>query len=256
MIERVEQDGLTLLRLAHGKVNALDLELCRALDQELRALESNSTRAVLLTGAGRAFCAGVDLVRMLNEGPAYIAEFLPALRNALTRLTFFPKPIVGAANGHAIAGGCILLAACDRRLMCGGKIGVPELRVGVPFPRIALEIVRATTNPSRLQEVLFLGGTYTATEATALGWVDEVVPAADLEPRALECARNLAEIPSEAYAVAKRQLRAPIAAALLEQDPEDEARIDAWWRSAEAAEAIRRYLATTLGQGGSSRDSA
>src|SRR5437764_8628045 len=125
MIERSESEGIVTLRLAHGKASAMDIELCDALRRELAA--SRDARAVILTGSGSIFSAGVDLFRMLKDGAGYVERFWPALSGVLEELFLFPRPAIAAANGHAIAGGCLLVAACDHRLMSGGKIGVPEL---------------------------------------------------------------------------------------------------------------------------------
>src|SRR5690348_4539859 len=104
MIERETIDGITVLRLAHGKASAMDVELCEAIMRELRG--ANDARAVILTGSGTIFSAGVDLFRMTNEGAPYVDRFFPLLREALEALFRFPRPIVAAVNGHAIAGGC------------------------------------------------------------------------------------------------------------------------------------------------------
>ncbi|MGN9847571.1 enoyl-CoA hydratase/isomerase family protein [Nonomuraea sp. H19] len=108
-------DGIGVVRLAHGKVNALDLELCRTIEQTMRDLddERGPVRAVVVTGAGRVFSAGVDLKRVVDGGAAYVAEFLPALSGAFRSVFDLGKPVVAAVNGHAIAGGCVLAAACD-----------------------------------------------------------------------------------------------------------------------------------------------
>jgi enoyl-CoA hydratase len=140
MIERTDSDGIVTLRLAHGKVSAMDLELCEELRRQLDA--SRHARALILTGTGSSFSAGVDLFRLIDGGAAYLERFWPALSGVLDTLFVFPRPVVAAVNGHAIAGGCFLAASCDYRLMSGGKIGVPELLVGVPFPTVIMEILK------------------------------------------------------------------------------------------------------------------
>src|SRR5690606_15976287 len=134
----VEGVPVAVLRMAHGPVNAMDLELCQALSERFSDLADDPARAVVVTGSDRAFSAGVDLKRATAGGDAYIDEFLPALADAFRAAFELPKPLVAAVNGHAIAGGCVLAACADVVLMAEGtaRIGVPELRVGVPFPRI------------------------------------------------------------------------------------------------------------------------
>ena len=136
MLHIQDHSGITVLRLDHGKAHALDIDLCRALRQALaERVRDDSVRALVLTGTGSIFCAGVDLFRLIDGGADYIDEFVPLLVATFHELFAFPRPVVAAINGHAIAGGCVLAAASDYRIMADGSgtIGVPELRVGVPF---------------------------------------------------------------------------------------------------------------------------
>ncbi len=101
MIELTERDGVVLLRLADGKANAMSLEFCEALTARFAAL--SSARAVVLTGSGHIFSAGVDLKRLVEGGAAYVRKFLPALSTMLATVFSHPAPVVAAINGHAIA---------------------------------------------------------------------------------------------------------------------------------------------------------
>src|SRR4051812_22503253 len=107
MIERTQQDGVLTLRLAHGKVSALDVELLDALLRELDGV-AEDVRALVLTGTGSIFSAGVDLFRLTRDGADYVRRFLPLLSRFFRALFAFPRPVVGAVNGHAIAGGCVI----------------------------------------------------------------------------------------------------------------------------------------------------
>jgi len=210
VIERDDDGEVAVLRLAHGPVNAMDLELCQAVADRLRALHADPARAVVLTGAGRSFSAGVDLRRYLAEGPPYVERFLPALADMFRAAFELPKPVVAAVNGHAIAGGCVLAACADRTLMADGtgRIGVPELRVGVPFPRVAVEILRHTVGEVAARRLIVDAGTHTPADARALGLVDELLPSEELLARAIAVARELAtEIPPDTFTATKTQLR-------------------------------------------------
>ena len=114
MVVREDRNGIRILRLNHGKVSALDIELGDALSAEFKAAADPTVRAVVLIGTGSAFSAGVDLYRVIKDGPEYGRRFLPVLDRMLRDALTFPKPVVAAVNGHAIAGGCILAACCDR----------------------------------------------------------------------------------------------------------------------------------------------
>ena len=248
MIQREEHDGVRVLRMAHGKANALDLELLRALRSEMQALRDESVRAAVLTGTGAIFGAGVDLKRVLDGGAPYVAEFLPALEDALEAAFTVEKPLVAALNGHAIAGGYVLACACDRRILAAGsgRVGLPELHVGVPFPTLVMEILRACVAPPRLQELLLVGGTQLPDAALAAGLVDEVVPADGLLDAAVATARRLGSLSPPAYAMTKRRLRAPILKAWRELRGDADAEIVAQWGSPVTLAAIRSFVEKTL----------
>ena len=203
MIDVQRRDDVAVIELRHGRVNALDLELVGALAATVREL---AEAPIVLTGRGGVFSAGVDLRRLVDGGADYVARFLPALDEALLAVFEAPGPVVAAVNGHAIAGGCILAAACDVRLMSGGRIGVPELLVGLPFPVAALEILRHAAG-SRVDELALTGRTVDTSAALALGLVHEIVPPESLLEEAVRRAGALAQIPQLTYRLTKEQLR-------------------------------------------------
>jgi enoyl-CoA hydratase len=239
MIETEKYGDVTVLRFAHGRVNALDLELCLAIPATLA--EHADAGAVVLTGAGSSFSAGVDLRRLVDGGPAYVEKYLPALSDAFLAVFDHPRPVVAAVNGHAIAGGCVIAAACDHRVMSGGGIGLTELAVGVPFPVAALEIVRHVAGP--VTDELVLGGAVLGPEAAAVrGLVDEVVSPEDLLARAVDRARGLAGVPGATYRLTKEQLHRPARERIEAWRPADDERVLEIWRSGEALAGIRDYL--------------
>jgi len=246
MIVRTATDGIDTLRIEHGKANALDVELCRDLGRALAEAESREG-PLILTGTGSIFSAGVDLFRVVDGGRQYIEQFLPALSDLFLRLFTMPRPVVAAINGHAIAGGCILACACDYRIMGEGKgrIGLPELAVGVPFPASAIELLRSVTDPVRLHEFLFMGRTYEAREAAAAGLVNEVVPIESVMERAVTVARDLSSRPAASYRITKHFLRGP-AAERIRAAERDRAELIDTWAAPATLDAIRGYLARTL----------
>src|SRR4051794_37055056 len=204
VIEVDQQDNVAVVRLEHGKVNALDLELLLAISTTMR--EVASADAVVVTGAGNAFSAGVDLRRIVDGGAAYAEEFLPALSEAFLAVFDCPRPVVAAVNGHALAGGCVIAAAADLRLMSAGTIGLTELLVGVQFPTVPLEIARYAFGPSAARLAL-TAAAYDVDTALRLGLVDEVVSPEDLLAEAIKLAATLATYPAHVYAATKEQLR-------------------------------------------------
>ncbi|HEX4094722.1 MAG TPA: enoyl-CoA hydratase/isomerase family protein [Trebonia sp.] len=248
MIETEDRSGVTVLRLKHGKVNALDTELLRAITDAMRNLDPAA--AVVITGHGSAFSAGVDLKRIVDGGQAYVREFLPALSEMFLAVFEHQGPAVAAVNGHAIAGGCVLAAACDVRLMSGGRIGLAELSVGVPFPTVALEIMRHAIGPAAGNLVLTARLLHPA-QAQAIGLVHDVEAPDELLDAAVAVAATMAKTPADVYSMSKRQLQLPARAAMDGHDAEEEA-VEASWSASGTRHAIAGYLAA-LGQRGSAR---
>jgi enoyl-CoA hydratase len=239
MITVQERGAVAVVRLDHGKVNVLDLELLRAITATMAGL--GDAGAVVLTGTGTAFSAGVDLRRVADGGPPYVLEFLPALTEAFLAVFDCPRPVVAAINGHAIAGGCILAAACDLRLMSAGTIGTTEMLVGVPFPTAALEIVRSAAG-SAVGLLTLTGRTVGPQEAYRLGLVDDVVDPAELLDEAVRQAEALAAVPAVAYALTKEQLHRPTRQLIDETRLTDDPRVLEAWTSPSALAAISAYL--------------
>jgi enoyl-CoA hydratase len=214
MINREDEGGVAVIRLSHGKVSALDAEFCGALVRELDDIAAGAAKAVIITGTGSAFSAGVDLFQVLDGGADYLGRFLPAMESFFRALLTFPKPAVAAVNGHAIAGGCIMAAACDHRIMAEGtgRIGVPELAVGVPFPALPFEIVGARVQPTAFRQLVYSGRTVPPEEALQLGLVDELSPPDVLMTRAHHAADQLARIPAITFALTKRTFAEPLLA--------------------------------------------
>jgi len=247
MIERRDVDGIRVLKLAHGKVSALDIELGEAFVAEMTAAMETSVKAVIVTGSGSSFSAGVDLFRLIKEGSGYARRFIPVLDGLLRAALTFPKPVIAAINGHAIAGGCILAAACDYRIMTegSGRIGVPELIVGVPFPALPLQIMAARLSDSALRDLVYTGRTVQIDEAKTLGLIDEKCPAGMLMDRATEVARRMSSIPAGAFALTKESFYAPVLARE-GQLADLNARVTDAWLQQDTYETIRKYLDKTI----------
>jgi enoyl-CoA hydratase len=248
MIEISERDGIAIVTLAHGKANAMDTEFCAAVTKAFAKLKTSKARAVVLTGQGGMFSAGVTLSRARDGGARYIRKFLPVLNTMFDTVFNFPKPVVAAINGHAIAGGCVLACCADRRLMArdAGRIGITELLVGLPFPALAFEVMRFVAAPQHFPALVYSGATFPPDEAHGLGLVDEVVAPAALLDRAVADARTLALLSPQAFTVTKRQLRLDITERMKKHGRGIDAEASKIWASTKATETIRDYVARTL----------
>ncbi|MDH3253457.1 MAG: enoyl-CoA hydratase/isomerase family protein [Acidobacteriota bacterium] len=248
MVGSKDLGAVRLLSIAHGKANAFDSEFFVALDAALTAAEEEPVDAVVLTGTGSIFSAGVDLFRVLEGGTEYVEGFLPLLSDGLLRLFTFPKPVIAAVNGHAIAGGCVLACACDLRVGAAGngKIGIPELNVGVPFPAAALGVMRFAVGSQRLPDLVFRGATYPADEAITHRLLDRLVPPEELVERAVAEATRLVEVGSAVFRVTKQQLREHAVEQILAQRKRTDARVLELWQQPATRVSIRDYLDRTL----------
>jgi enoyl-CoA hydratase len=252
MIHREDHDGVAVLRMEHGAVNAVDTELFDDLGQSLDEVEADdNVRAVVLTGTGASFSAGVNLFRVLQGGEEYLRELLPKLSASVRRFFTLPLPVVAAVNGHAIAGGAVLAVACDRRVMAEGKgrFGFTELLVGVPFPVAALEALRHLLPAHRVQDLVLTGRTVLPQEAHALGLVEELAAGEATLDRAIAAAAQLGRIPRDSFVLTKRHLRRE-ALARMEQSYADEVDAQALeiWLRPEIHEVIRRFLEAAVGK--------
>jgi enoyl-CoA hydratase/carnithine racemase len=185
--------------------NALGTETITRLRDQLRAANG---APVLLTGAGDAFSAGLDLKEVASlDGPA-MERFLLILEDLLTELYLYPGPVVACVNGHAIAGGCMLALCCDHRVMTPNpraRIGLNEVALGLRFPPRTLAIAKARVPAQHWTDVLLAGPLVDPATAVRFGLVDELAD----DPLAIARTRleSLAALPSDAYAVLKRELR-------------------------------------------------
>ena len=248
MIDSKIVDGVAVLAMAHGKVNALDIEFCDALAGRFDDLRRSDAKAIVLTGRDGIFSAGVDLKRLSAGGADYTRRFLPALHRLFDAVFFHPKPVVAAVNGHAIAGGCVLACCADRRIMArdAGRIGVTEILVGVPFPALAFEIVRFAVPPRYLSEFTLSGSTYATDEALRLGWVNEVTDSGQLINRAIAAAKELSLLSPAAFAQTKLQIRQPVAERLKKSGEATDKAVTDIWAAPATLSYIREYVARTL----------
>jgi enoyl-CoA hydratase len=191
-------DGVTVLRMNHPPVNAMDLEFVDTAVATIRDVDG----PIVLIGTGKCFSAGVDLPAIVEGGDEYIGRFMTSATAAFFAVFDHPAPVVAAINGHAIAGGCVLAMASDVRIMSTGLIGLSELVVGVPFPVVGLEICRYAMGRSAARAVL-QAQSIDAPAAMTRGWIDEIVSPDDLLPRAIETARAMGQFAPAAFAAMK-----------------------------------------------------
>lgn len=242
---QIERDGeLSILRMHAGKANAMNPAMTRALVELCDQLEASDAQAVVITGDGRSFSAGLALPQLIDLDRATMRAFMADFNVAMLRVFALPMPVVAAIDGHAIAGGCVLASQCDVRIAADRplKIGVNEVQLGIGLPSVVIETMRLFLPASSLVPVALAGGLFEPREALALGLVDEVVAPEQLLTRACERARELAAVPKAAYAQVKLAWRKPALEAI---ERHDAALAEQWldtWFSAEAQARLRAIV--------------
>ncbi len=222
--------GAAVLTLDTGRANAIGPELVARLGAGLDRAQEDAA-PVVLTGSGKFFSAGLDLTGLPSDRPG-MSRFLGDFEDLLARLFLFPTPTVAAVNGHAVAGGAILAAACDFRLGAEGdyRVGVSEVSLGVVFPAIAFEILRAAIPATRTSGVLLRGALTGPEEAVQNGFLHELAPPEELLPHARTLAGELGALPRGAYEHTKLELRNPYAGrAAGSRDEKREGFLETWF---------------------------
>jgi enoyl-CoA hydratase len=242
---KVEARGdVAVVRIDRPPANAMDPQLAEEGAAVIDDLRAAGPAAVVLTGTGGVFSAGADLKLV----PTLDAEGQKAMVMGINRLAAgwygFPRPVVCAINGHAIAGGMVLALCADHRVgSTEGKLGLTELKAGVPYPAIAIGVVKAELEPRALRDLVLSARLVDPPEALRLGLVDELAEPDAVLDRAVAVARERAALPGGAYARIKAQLRGEFMEwAQRVLDEEDEPLLASGWTSGETADAAARTL--------------
>jgi enoyl-CoA hydratase len=218
----------------------MDLQLLDEGHRLAEELAADPPDAVVLTGREGYFSAGADLKVAPTLDAAGQRGMVVGINAIFAGWYGFPRPVVTAVNGHAIAGGLILALCGDYRVGSSeGKYGLTELKAGLPYPQVALAVVRAELHAPAARRLVLGADLVGAKEALEAGAFDEVAEPDQVLHRATEVARKLAALPSQAYAKVKSQLRGPVLeAALAQPDP----LLDGWAgeETAAAASSILR----------------
>jgi enoyl-CoA hydratase len=188
--------------------NTMSRAMLEALDHELDAA---GDEPLLLTGAGAAFSAGLDLDALAASDAGEVKAMLEAMERCTRKLFLHPAPTVAAVNGHAVAGGCLLVQCCDLRIATNTetmRMGMTGVALGLLYPPFVPAIFRARV--PRAETVLMGAERVGPSEALALGMLDELVPAAEVVTRASERLEARKSLPRAAYASVKRALREPL----------------------------------------------
>lgn len=201
-------NNVALITLDDGKANAVSHALLDQLEPALDEAERQAG-AVVLAGRPGRFCAGFDLGVMQGGDAADVNRLLGRGGRLAYRLYGYPKPLVAAVTGHALALGAVLLLACDTRIGARGefKLGLNETAIGMPLPVFGTELAKARLEPALLTASVIQARLYGPEAAVAAGYLDDVTDADRVIDRAMDIGRQLAALSAGAYAATKRNLR-------------------------------------------------
>ncbi len=182
------------------------------LDAIARALDEAKDEPVLVTGAGTAFSAGLDLDALAALDANGVRDLLMAMERVTHRLFLHPAPTVALVNGHAIAGGCLVAQCCDVRIGVRDpklRMGMTGVAIGLTYPPFVLDVFGARLSPPNVEKVLLSAARFDVDEALALGLLDEVAAPADAEARSKTILGERAALPRSSYASTKLSIRKP-----------------------------------------------
>jgi len=199
------------------KRNSITTQMIAELQSALDAIETTHTRVVILTGAGSAFCAGMDLALLqaiAAQSPSENQEDSRRMAKMFRRVWSYSKPMIAAVNGHALAGGCGLATLCDFTLAVPeAKFGYTEVKIGF-LPAIVSVFLTRQIGEKRTRDLLLTGRLVEASEAKELGMINEIVPREQLMARARELSEVLIAASPSSVTRAKRLLVTAAAASL------------------------------------------
>ncbi|MBI5309626.1 MAG: crotonase/enoyl-CoA hydratase family protein [Actinobacteria bacterium] len=214
------RDRVAWLTLDDGGPNALNTEIFNAFFAALDAAEADEdVGSVVIAGREGFFSAGMDLKWMQTIDRDALGTIGPDMARLAHRIFIFPKPVIAAVEGHAIAGGAVILLACDRSVGATGsyKIGLNEVAIGIPFGGFAMDLARAHLVPSAFGAGLLHGSVYEPARAYEVGYLDELVEPGAVRERAGQIAAEAARLNSFAYTMTKQAMRGDLAATISEQ---------------------------------------
>lgn len=216
IIERTQSGHVATLTINRPeKLNALNAEVLAELSAAIATLVGESatgepscaTRAVIVTGAGKAFVAGADIAAMAEMSTTAAARFSEVGHALCAAIEAAPFPVLAAVNGFALGGGLELALACDFIFAADtAKVGLPEVTLGVIPGFGGTQRLARRVGVGRARELVYTGRMVAADEALRIGLVNEVVPGAELLARAMKVAEQIASVGPLAVAAAKRAM--------------------------------------------------
>ncbi|MEM7008903.1 MAG: enoyl-CoA hydratase/isomerase family protein [Thermodesulfobacteriota bacterium] len=235
-------EKIATVKIIRNKVNALNDAVVDDLTYSLKEIAENSNiKSVVLTGQGSFFSFGFDVPGFMSYPKDSFESYVTKYSELVKNIFMFPKPVIAAINGHAVAGGCVLAVACDRRIMQSGKprIALNEMTFGSTLFSSVTEPLKYAAGPRNSENIIYSGTMLSAEEAQELGLVDEIYGEEQFEDKVSEVSSIFANKDLRAFASIKQLLKSDA----LDRIESDEARsisefVDIWY-----SESTREQLA-------------
>ncbi len=241
MIDIHDHGEIRELRLGRPPANALSPELLERLCSLVVTAPSGGARAVVISGSDGMFTGGLDVPLLLRLDRAAMLAAWATFHGAMQTLATAALPVVAAITGHSPGGGLVLALFCDHRVMARGpfKIGVNEVAVGIPLPRVIFAALRRQVGPRMAEELAVTGTLLDPEAALRVGLVDELAPAEEVVDRAIAWCRWLLAAPPHAMRETRAMARADLAALFAGLDADAiAAELDRCWYGGEAQQTL------------------
>lgn len=232
LISIADHGPIRMLRLSRAPVNALDPALCSALRAAIVQSVDDGVGGIVLAGGQKVFSAGLDVPHLLSLQRDALTDAWQGFFDVARALAACPVPVVAAIAGHAPAGGCVLALCCDYRVMAAGpyRIGLNETQVGLAVPVGIMRLLQRVVGQYRAERLLVAGELVDGERALAIGLVDELVDAGDVELHAQAWLDGLLALPRIPMLTTRSRVRADLVDALQPHHLSLESAVDAWYQ--------------------------
>ena len=245
MIDRIIHGEVHELRLNRPPVNALSPDLLRLLADEVRRSPTQGARALVLSGRDGMFSAGLDVPVLIELDREALGRALASFFDSIEALAASAVPVAAAITGHSPAGGAVLSLCCDRRVMAEGDyaIGLSEVRIGIPVPRIVADLAIRTVG----RRIGVSGKLLNPVEALEVGFVDQLAPVGEVVTAARRWCEDIIQSPSKALSDTRSVLRSDLVESVQRNSKDDVRLLTEQWFQPELQTAMRDLVARIKG---------
>jgi len=245
-VEIADSEGVAVVKLSRGTTNPINLELIHDLSDYLKVTrEDTKISGLVLTSANEKFFSiGFDIPGLIDLEEKDFREFYKAFNRLCLDMYIFPKPIVAAITGHAVAGGCIIAICCDYRFISEGKklMGLNEIKLGVPLPYPADRILRQIVDDRSARRILDTGDFFPPEETLSMGLVDSMMPLDQVISASIDKVKAIFSHSLEAFRMIKHNRTEKIATQIRKVLPEKEQTFIDLWYTLETREKLKAAL--------------